>query len=174
METEVKRLSFTGGKVTEFEANGKKYKFCSQISIDRFIEFERLQAHVGFGKDFKGIHETLKDTYELLNKSKPADAAVKVHNLLNGIGYNLEKRDHPVLQMCALFLNREGENVKVYDEDLIAEKIADWREEGYSIEDFFQLAFNFVEGFIPILNEATQSISGEVVKATKNIGNKES
>ena len=170
METEVKRLNLTGGKVTEFEANGHSYKFASQISIDRFIEFERLQAHVGFGKDFKGIHEILKDTYDLLNKSKPADAAVKVHNLLNGVGYNLEKRDHPVLQMCALFLNRADEDVKVYDEDLMSEKIADWRTEGYSIEDFFQLAFNFVEGFIPILNETTQSISAEVEKATKNIG----
>ena len=171
---ETKRLSFTGGKVTEFEANGHKYKFCKTISIDRFVEFERLQAHVGFGKDFKGIHAELVGAYELLNKSKPADAAVKISNLVNGIGWNLEKRDHPVLQMCALFLNREDEDATKFDEDLVSEKIADWREEGYSIEDFFQLAFNFVEGFIPILNETIQSISEEAEKATKNIGNKES
>ncbi len=172
METEVKRLDLSK---STFVANGNTYRFSKTMCIDRFIEFERLQAHVGFGKDFKNIYDVLKETYELLNKGKMADAAVKIHNLLNGIAMNLEKRDHPILEMCALFLNRDDENVKEYNEDIMKQKMEDWRIEGYSIEDFFQLAFNFVEGFIPAYEEIIQNISEEAeTSLAKNIGKKES
>ena len=164
---ETKRLDLSKGT---FEANGVKYFFSSQMSIDRFIEFERLQAHVGFGKDFKNIYEKLKTAYDHLNKNKLADAAVIIHNLVNGIAQNLEGREHPILYMCALFVNREGEDIKLYDEDVAKQKIDDWRKEGYSIEDFFQLAFNFVEGFIPAYNEIIQNISQEAEAMVSNTG----
>jgi len=171
METEVKRLDLSK---STFEANGVKYRFSSNMCIDRFIEFERLQAHVGFGKDFQNMYTVLKDTYELLNKGKLADASVKIHNLIQGIATNLDKRDHPILEMCALFINREDEDVKTYDEDVMKQKIEDWRKEGYSIEDFFQLAFNFVEGFIPAYNEIIQDISDKAEEMVKTTSGKES
>jgi len=169
---ETKRLDLS--KKT-FEANGKTYHFSSTMSIERFTEFERLQAHVGFGKDFKNIYEKLKVAYEHLNKNKLADAAVIIHNLVNGIADNLDKREHPILQMCSLFINADEENVDVYDEDVMLAKIDDWKKEGYSIDDFFQLAFNFVEGFIPAYNEIIQNISEEAEKAmTSSTGKSES
>lgn len=168
---ETPRLDF---EAKTFVANGNKYYYSQNMCIDRFIEFERLQAHVGFGKDFKNIYEKLKEAYGLLNTNKLADAAVIVHNLVNGIAQNLEKRDHPVLQLCALFINREGENVKEFNEDVNAQKIDDWKKEGYAIADFFQLAFNFVEGFIPAYNEIIQDISNQAEEMEKNsIGKKE-
>ena len=167
---EVKRLNLSE---KTFMANGVKYYFSSTMSIDRFMEFERLQAHVGFGKDFKHIYDKLKDCYDHLNKNRLADGAVIIHNLINGIAQNLDKREHPMLQMCALFINREDENVDVYDEDMTAQKIEDWKKEGYSIEDFFQLAFNFVEGFIPAYNEIIQNISEEAEKAVSSTGKSE-
>ena len=153
---EAKRLNFEEKK---FEANGHTYYFASNMCIDRFIEFERLQAHVGFGKDFRNIYDKLKEAYEHMNTNKLADAAVIVHNLVNGIAENLDKREHPVLQMCALFVNREDEDAKVFDADMNAQKVEDWKKAGYAIADFFQLAFNFVEGFITAYDEITQSIS---------------
>lgn len=156
-----------------FKANGNTYYYSQNMCIDRFIEFERLQAHVGFGKDFKNLYDEMKKAYEHFNTNRFADGSVIIHNLLNGIGQNLDKRDHPVLQLCALFINREGENVKIFDADLNDQKIDDWKKEGYAIADFFQLAFNFVEGFIPAYNEIIQNISEEASKMAKsNTGNK--
>lgn len=168
---EAKRIDLSK---STFEANGVTYRFASTMCIDRFIEFERLQAHVGFGKDFKNIYDRLKTAYEHLNKNGLADAAVIIHNLINGIAENLDGREHPVLSLCALFINRDDEDAGKYDEDLMKQKIDDWREEGYSIEDFFQSAFNFVEGFIPAYNEIIQNISEEAEKAVSSTGKSES
>lgn len=166
---EARRIDFDEGF---FEANGHKYFMSSTLSIDRFQEFERLQVHVGFGKDFENMYNRLKDAYEYLNKGKIADGAVVIHNLINGVAQTLEKREHPVLEMCALFLNREGEDVAKYDADISAQKIADWKKDGYAIQDFFQLAFNYVRGYITAYEEIIQNISQEAEGAVKSTGEK--
>jgi len=175
METkqlETKRIDF---EKKEFVANGVTYSFKAEtMSIERFIEFERLQAHVGFGKDFKNIYDKLKTAYGNMNKSKVADAAVIIHNLLNGIAEHLDKRDHPILQLCALFVNSKDEDKTVFDEGVTQEKIDNWKKEGYAIEDFFQLAFNFVEGFIPAYNETIQDISQKAEEMVNNTTKKSS
>jgi len=167
---ETKHIDFNEKK---FEANGSTYYFSQTMSIDRFVEFERLQAHVGFGKDFKHIYEKLREAYDNMNKNKLADGAVIIHNLINGIAENLDKRDHPILQMCALFINREDEDKTVFDPDVNAQKIDDWKKEGYAGNYLFQLAFTFVDGFITIYNEITQDISSQVEEiAKKSTGKK--
>lgn len=168
---ETKRIDLESG---HFDANGHRYRVTSTLSVARFEEFERLQVHVGFGKDFKTMYDRLKDAYDFMNKSKAADAAVIVHNIINGIAQNLEKRDHPILQLCALFLNREDEDVSVFDPDLSKQKVDDWRKEGYAVEDFFQLAFNLVDGFIDIYEGLIQNISQKVEGMSgSDIGNTE-
>lgn len=169
---EAKRLDFEKRPFT-FEANGNKYHSTQTMSIDRYIEFDRLQAHVGFGNDFKNLYDKMKESYEHMNKMKMADAAVIIHNLMNGIAQNLDKRDHPSLQMCALFLNREGENAAVFDEDLMAEKINDWKKEGYAMQDFFRLAISFVDGFYDAYEEISQSISALEERVASSIGKKD-
>ena len=72
---ETKRLDLSKSK---FMANGNEYHVSETMSIDRFMEFERLQAHVGFGKDFESIYNGLKKAYENMNTNKLADAAVIV------------------------------------------------------------------------------------------------
>ena len=168
---EAKRLNL---EEKTFVANGRTYHVTQHVCIDRFIEFERLQAHAGFGIDFKNIYEKLGKAYEHMNKNKLADAAVIIHNLANGIGENLNDRAHPILNMCALFINREDENAGVLDEDLMEAKIEDWKAEGYAMNDFFQLAFNYVDGFIPAYNEIIQSISEEAEKVLSSTGKSES
>jgi len=151
---ELKKLDF---KKKEFKANGTTYYIESELSIDRFRQFEKLQSHVGFGIDFEGIVNRLKDAYEYLNKSKPADAAIVLHNVLNGIISNIEGREHPIMELCALFINTKDEKRDEFNQDDINKKIADWKE--YAVNDFFQLAFNLVDGFIPIYEEISQNIS---------------
>lgn len=157
---ELKRIDFDGKMIEG--TSGRKYYIESELSIDRFTEFEKLQSHVGFGVDFDGIVNKLNDAYDKLNKSKPMDAGIIIHNLLNGIIMRMENRNHPVLEMCALFINEENEDRVKYSLDAINKKIDDWKE--YDINDFFQLAFNLVKNFIPIYEEISLSISAEKAK----------
>ena len=53
-----------------------------------------------------------------------------------------ENREHPSLLMCALVINREGEDAGQYDEKLQLEKIEDWRKEGFDILPFFTFALS--------------------------------
>lgn len=133
-------------KLNAFTANGNKYVF-RELTVARFEQFELLQASVGFGLDFQGIFDNLKAIYESLNTADFVAASVKLYNTLEGVSTNLAKRENPILQMCALFICREDENVSVYDPLLISEKIEDWKIEGIAMADFFHLAFNLVQGF---------------------------
>jgi len=151
----LKKIDFEKGKI--IGASKKEYFIESELSIVRFQEFEKLQSHVGFGVDFSGLVNKLKDAFEYLNKSKPADAAIVIHNAMNGIVQKLENRTHPIMEMCALFINEENEDRTEFNKDKIKQKIDDWKE--YSTNDFFQLAFNLVDNFIPIYEEISQSIS---------------
>lgn len=160
----IKRIDFKEGKIKG--VSGKTYFIEKDVGVVRFQEFEKLQSHVGFGLDFHNVFNKLKDAYTDLNKSKPADAAIKLHNLMNGISMRLEDRNHPIMEMCALFINEEDENRAEFDRDKMGRKIDDWKE--YSVEDFFQLAFNLVGGFIPIYEEISLNISQEKKKEKLN------
>ena len=160
----LKKIDFESGKLTG--KSGKEYLIESELSVVRFQEFEKLQSHVGFGVDFEGVINKLKDAFEDLNKSKPADAAIKIHNLLNGVIQKVENREHPIMEMCALFINSEDEDRTEFNVDKIKRKIEDWRE--YSTNDFFQLAFTLVNNFIPIYEEISQSISKQGEKKKKS------
>jgi hypothetical protein len=141
---ELKTISLEKGS---FEACGTKYLIHRSLSITRFVEYEKLQNHVGFGVTFASLFKTLKDVYELLNKQKFADCAVKVHNVLTGITEKAENKVHPALLLCALFVNREDEDITKWDESDALRKIADWTEGGYDMNSFFQLGVSFVNGF---------------------------
>jgi hypothetical protein len=162
-ELKVKRLPLDA---KYFEANGKKYHVTDRLSVERWRYFEDFQALVGFGRSFDDIFQNVKKAYEKLQDPKIADASVILHNILIGVKEKLDNRHHPALMLCALFVNSEGENEKVYDEEIMNTKIADWQKEGYDINDFFQLAWNLVPGFIEHYKEDLQSISSHT-KGTK-------
>jgi len=105
---EVKEIDFN----KPFVANGKKYVKQTSLTVDEFKEYELLQAHVGFGMDFGSVFNRIKDVYELVNKTKFADAAVKLHNLMTGIADKVEKREHPALLICTLFLHEQNNRQK--------------------------------------------------------------
>lgn len=129
-----------------FPANGKIYKIRKSMSFERHRMYEKLQLEVGYGATFIQLYEHVKEIFELCNKMEFAQIAVKSHNILTGIK-NVESRQVPVLKLCALFINAEGEDEQVITEEMIDEKIADWEAEGYDILPFFQLAINSIPGF---------------------------
>ena len=81
----------------------------------------------------------------------------------------MENRTHPIFQLCALFINREDEDINVYDEQIMNDKIEDWKKEGYAATNFFRLAFNLVPNFIPTFQEVSGDTSKKAESEKKSI-----
>jgi hypothetical protein len=164
----MKKIDFDKGS---FEANGKTYKIIRNISIGRFIEYEKLEIAVGLGIDFKTLAEKLKEIHELCNKQKLADIAVLTHNTLTGIVRLMENRTHPILMLSTIFLVTEDEDLATWSEDEANLKVQDWQKEGIDIQDFFTLAFNLVPGFLEVSSEISQLL-GEKEESQNTIKSK--
>ncbi len=160
----LKRIDFE--KKELIGKSGKTYFIEEEVTVVRFQEFEKLQTHVGFGVDFSGVVNKLKDAYKKLNDSKPMDAGIILHNLMNGIVHKIENRSHPIMELCALFVNEKDEDRGVVNKDEMKRKIDDWDQ--YSANDFFQLAFSLVKNLIPVYEEISQSISQQKKTEKKN------
>lgn len=146
-----------------FVANGRKYTFNESLSLARYKEFEKLQIRIGFGTDFEHIFNELKDIFHDLDNQKLANSAVRIHNLMNGIAVKIDEREDPMLLTCALFINREDEDLTKFDLNLAKDKISDWVEEGFDVADFFTLAKSLVRGF----TEAYDSVSLDISEKQK-------
>jgi hypothetical protein len=161
--TVLKEIDFKDGS---FMANGKKYYIESTLSYGRWMEYEKLQIEIGFGIQISDMFEKLKECYELLNNSKFADSAVYIRDMMTGVAHNIDSRTPAVLQMCALFVNHENEDRRVYDSKLMDAKIQDWIDEGISMQSFFLLGLNLIPDYITVLKENFQDIlNGKAVVA---------
>lgn len=156
---EVRRLDISKGY---FETAKHKYTINDNLSVERFEKYEELQVKMGWGIGFKEIYGRLAQAIELGNKGKGVEAWAKVVGLRDMIGEKMDDKVHPALLICGLFFLREDENPKTVDEAILAEKIEDWRTEGFSVTDFFVVASNLVEGFIEGYQEAILIISDQV------------
>ena len=153
---ELKKLPFDKG---EFTAGGIKYTIKNTLTLARFVEFEKLQNHFGFGLSFSDLYKRLGEIETLFNQGKSVEAFANFYNLKEGIAYRLEDRTHPVLLLCSLFIVTEDEDLTQWNEHEQKIKIDNWNREGYDVNDFFQLASNLVAGFIPIYDEVSLSTS---------------
>lgn len=140
--TKLKKLTLSE---TEFVANGKLYFIEPEISAARFQRMQELEIELGFSLSYDKMFKGLKESYELLNKQKFADAAVFLHNLMTSIG-KLEEKKTYIMEYCAMFINSADEDRRVVDEKIIEQKMKDWEEEGMDYHSFFTLAVNMVHG----------------------------
>ncbi len=162
---EVKELDFNN----PFIANGRTYRVKTRLSVARWIQFEIAQIELAHGVSFADMIKNWQTAYDLANKMKLADIAVLAHNQLTSIATRLEDRTHPVLKICSLFVNYDGEDEIHWDEDLVKEKQNDWTEEGYSMQDFFQLAYQLVPQLLAVLDETSLSTSKKAKDESKEL-----
>jgi hypothetical protein len=135
-----------------FVANGKEYRVHKSVSFDRWEAYEILQVEIGLARSYQQLMDGLREAYDLCNQvaaGKPvfADLAVGLRDMIIGTTLVGEKQTPAVLKMAALFINREGEDVRFIDEATIESKIEDWRIEGISMTFFFQFALHSIPGF---------------------------
>jgi hypothetical protein len=162
---ELKKLPFDKG---EFTANGVLYRIKNTLTLARFVEFEKLQNHFGFGLSFKALYDKLEAIRVLFDSGKSVEAFANYWNLKEGIAYRLEDRTHPLLLLCSLFIITEDEDLTAWNELDQKVKIDNWNREGYDVNDFFQLGSNLVAGFLPIYGEISQSSSQTGQKRPKD------
>lgn len=165
MGTEVKDLVFT--------ANGNKYYIHKSLSVERYKAFQKMQIEVGFGVGFAAVYEGMVKAYGLLNKQQFADAAVLIHNLVNSI-QGLDQREHPAVVMCALFINKEGEDLNIVDDGVMMSKIEDWKAEGIPADFFFGFCQNLIQDYMKILKELEEGGVQEVLQRLDSLKLKKS
>jgi hypothetical protein len=163
----MKRIDFTKNY---FECTGggaapRKYFIHDTLSVARFEMFEDFQMLLAKGRDYAAVFASQKKIHELLNQSKVADAAIENYNSMTLVRDKLEKRHHPALMICALFANQESEDMAKYDEVAMNNKIDDWIKEGYSMNDFFSLAFSFARDIMESYNEILADFSNPPTKS---------
>lgn len=146
-------------EANSFEANGKKYLIHGSLSTFRYPLYEKFQASLAWGVEFQEQYNNLQKAYDFLNKSKPADAAVFINNVMAGVARKIEGRAHPALMICTLFICREGEDLTTWNEAEAIEKISDWDEEGYDINSFFLFAQHLVRGLPNVLEMLSANTS---------------
>lgn len=159
---QVKRIDFTAN---EFEANGKTYFIESAMPVARFMEFEILQLELAQAMTIEQVYKKFDDLYKMLNQQRFADCAVMINGLRDN-AIKRQEREPTVLKLCALFMNTHEEDRTVYNNDVIVKKIADWKEEGIDMRDFFAFAFNTVPGLAAIYNKLTQGITEALTQST--------
>ncbi len=91
-------------------ASGKEYIVYPSITAARLGVLEILQVEIEYGTSLSAFRSEVAGAYELLNKAKFADAAVKIKNLLNGATRIENSRHHPILLICSLFICPAEEN----------------------------------------------------------------
>lgn len=149
-----------------FTANGREYRVSRSISFERYEAYELFQVEVGLARTFEQFTDQIKEAYSLCNQvatGKPvfADLAVLLRDMLIGTQLVGERQTPAVLKLCALFINREGEDVRWVDDAVVEAKINDWRQEGIDIRFFFAFALNSIPGFIEALRAASLDTSSE-------------
>jgi hypothetical protein len=139
-QPKINRIDFSKG---QFKANGKTYYIQDSLTISRWKMYQRFQHVLAFN----GTPEDHLEFVEFIIKilSGPV-SGMAIHKILEN-ALNIKdmyktfissEPDH-WFKFAALFINREGEDVAVYDETIEKSKIADWTEAGIDAQDFFLL-----------------------------------
>jgi hypothetical protein len=144
--------------VSSFEANGNKYhikKISDSITAARYFAYEALKFEYSFDASPEMVAAQIAKAHNIVNalivgKPAPNDAnALDAITILYGLVQTLNKPSHIthsraryMMLICTLFIVREDEDMTKWDEELAAEKVQDWTEEGLNISDFFTLGIS--------------------------------
>lgn len=141
-----------------FECNGKIYRVAASLSVERYEILERFEIEFGFGVTFKTMFDAWVEQYNCLNADKRADAAVNAYKVINGMT-NIDNAQIYAFQLCTLFINADGEDVRYYDTELAAKKVQDWKDGGIDSRFFFHHAARSVNEYFSVYRSLVQDIS---------------
>lgn len=142
-----------------FMANGNMYIAHKSLSIERYVRASNLVQDIG-----RGLYGAQEDERKVLsrifnhaNKGNLAEVAVIAHNRLTDL-QNSTNVGHPILRLCALYINKENEDLRGITEEEELAKIEDWAKEGLSFETFLLFGMPLVSSILEEFNEHIESI----------------
>ncbi len=146
---QIKHIDLATGK---FKANGNQYYIQSELSLERYVAYLKMTTELSFNTDFDGMNQTLNKIFKAVSSGNDILDAIRVtrelaYNQINAIA-DFSSREVPsILRFCTLFINTDDEDIARFDDRIVDQKIENWTEEGYAIDDFFFLAANFIPSF---------------------------
>lgn len=141
-------------------ANGKEYFVLDSIPVGRYIHVREAGIKIAEGVDsVADIIKLSATAYDYLNKQKFADAAVKIHNLMTGVNEISTKQQPSAWVIASALIVTSNEDLSIFNNELIDQKINDWSKEGYDHESFFQFALTNIIGLQQLLQTNFQDIS---------------
>lgn len=170
-----KQLKSIDWSQQSFTANGKKYLLEKQLSIQRAVYTEAARIELESGLRFGKYTEDWQKLWALLNdkeKSHFGEISVIVYNHLRSFNNFLENV-HPVLKIAACFINEENEDRRSINDDIVNKKIADWIEEGITMNSFFLLVLSFLKTEAEDLRSITNHISELTKEVMEKLSTKE-
>lgn len=154
-----KRIRLTDNS---FEAGGVKFIVHSSLCIELYRVLDELQTRAAFGADFAGLFRGYEKWVKLKNEQKPFDADTHLRNVFEGVARKVNNQHDPLVLICTLFCWPEGADRTKWDEESANETIKKWNDEGYPIEDFFQLGLQFIRRYQGALQlDSLSSLEGE-------------
>jgi hypothetical protein len=160
------RIDFDSGKLKTPE---HLYTVKSSISISHYIEFEIWQPQAAYGLTFADFYNQDAQQVKLFNEGKAAEGITIVVNRQqamlnmkvpnNAQGVKVDKKHHAFLQIAALFLIEENEDMTKFDQEYQNTKIQDFLDSGVSYEDLFLLAVKLVPGLLAASAEVSRTTS---------------
>lgn len=130
-----------------FEAGGKVWVIHSNLTIELYQRMEELLVTARYGKSYAELMAAFAKWVDLKNAQKPFDADVHLRNIFEGVARGANKQHDPLLLICTLFCWPDGEERKGWTEAEANERLKVWSDEGYPVEDFFDLALRCVRHY---------------------------
>lgn len=162
----IKKFDFEKGEL--IGKSGRVYKVDKSIAVGRWPEYLKWEQLFYFGMTASESFRILGEVFELLNKSKPAQAAVLIDKVREKVALIADRKKESSFMLVALVLNYDGEDTSKFIESDINAKIEDWGE--YDSNDFFQFAANLVPQFINDYNEILLKSLAKTPKTLNPLG----
>ena len=145
-------------KEKKFECGGRTFYVQDSLSFNRFRELQRISIEFGFSTTFVELFKEIQKCYDYVQTNKNwGDLAVTLFNLLHGVS-SIGNKDAAAIRLCALFINEKDEDVTVFDEAKMKDKIECWAKE-LDVSPFFHLAASLVDGWMPAYNITIRNTS---------------
>ena len=128
-------------KVSELEVfhiDGKKYTVTTKLTMSRLKMMERFRIKLGTGYDIAEMRMQYMKQKEHMNKGNFVDAAVILNNLIVANGEVIEQRTHPMYNLACIFLIREDEKLREFDQVIHDEKVKALESSDILRDDVFQ------------------------------------
>ena len=158
----LKRINFSSGQI---EVGSEPWFIQTSLSTVRYVEYLKRVPKLTFSTDFKSIYGTLRKIYNAASSGNDMILAIGTArelswNQLDAIKRFDDNEIPDVIDFCALFINRPGEDIGRFDITLHEQKKALLSKEGYAIEDFFTLALSVIDHFRNAYRKMTQAVKG--------------